>query len=42
MESLNLKDLDSFFSYFSPSQVGQRPKFVGIDGGTSIIPPPRL
>ena len=36
METLNLADLDSFFNMFSPTQIGQRPTFIGIDGGESI------
>lgn len=29
-------DLDLFFKNFSSSQVGERPEFVGIDGGTCL------
>ena len=32
-QAIILNDLDVFFNQFSPSQVGQRPKFVSIDGG---------
>ena len=31
----NASDFDLFFANFSKSQVGERPKLVGIDGGTS-------
>ena len=32
-ESLNTADLDTFFVNYSPTQYGQRPIFVSIDGG---------
>ncbi|KAI0329253.1 subtilisin-like protein [Cubamyces sp. BRFM 1775] len=38
-EIYNPSDLDIFFSNFSASQVGQRPDFVSIDGGTIDVPP---
>ena len=30
----NASDFDLFFANFSKSQIGERPKLVGIDGGT--------
>ena len=32
-QSYSPSDMDMFFKNFSSSQVGQRPKFVAIDGG---------
>ncbi|OBZ72773.1 Tripeptidyl-peptidase SED1, partial [Grifola frondosa] len=34
----NPSDFDVFFKRFSPSQVGQRPKMISIDGGTINVP----
>ena len=35
MMTLKHDDLDLFFQTYDPSQVGNRPTFVGIDGGRS-------